>query len=116
MNDGNGSQISPDPDAGSDGSSDSWYKGGDAVKSRLRAGTSRGQAGRMPATGGRGKKKASALDELLIRFSLEKWKPGVPHYRRAPLPFLGATAGCTHPYGRLPSVLGLFQKFWSEKV
>jgi hypothetical protein len=32
------------------------------------------------------------------------------------LPFRGPEPGCTHPYGRVPSLLGLFDKFWSQKL
>jgi hypothetical protein len=55
-------------------------------------------------------------DPLLIRFGSNTWKKEAHMYGNLPLPFTGPELGCTHPYGRLPSILGLFDKFWSQKM
>lgn len=56
------------------------------------------------------------IDPLLARFAPNTWLPHQPHYSNGGLPFSGPIPGCTHPYGRLPSMLGLFQKFWFPKM
>jgi hypothetical protein len=60
--------------------------------------------------------KAAIHDGLAQRFAPATWKKTTHSYANPPLEFIGPKPGCTHPYGRLPSVLGLFEKFWSHKL
>jgi hypothetical protein len=53
-------------------------------------------------------------DPLAVRFAPNTWNKDGHKYANEPLDFTGPEPGCTHPYGRLPSVLGLFEKFWSN--
>jgi hypothetical protein len=55
-------------------------------------------------------------DPLLIRFGPSTWKKDTHTYGNPPIPFTGPEPGCTHPYGRLPSLVGLFDKFWTPKL
>lgn len=55
-------------------------------------------------------------DELQGMFSSNKWMKGISSYKDPPLPFTGPLPGCTHPYKRLPGVLGIFEKFWEPKT
>jgi hypothetical protein len=52
----------------------------------------------------------------LTRFGPSTWKKDIEKYANPPIPFTGLEPGCTHPYERLPSLLGLFDKFWSPKL
>jgi hypothetical protein len=38
------------------------------------------------------------------------------HLQRPSTTFHRAWLGCIHPYGRLPSLVGLFEKFWSKTL
>jgi hypothetical protein len=53
---------------------------------------------------------------LAKRFACLTWENNTCTYANAPLEFTGPELGCTHPYGCLPSLLGLFDKFWSMKL
>jgi hypothetical protein len=55
-------------------------------------------------------------DPLAIRYAAGTWKKDTHVYKNPPLPFTGPEPGCTHPYGRLPSLIGLLEKFWSPKL
>jgi hypothetical protein len=55
-------------------------------------------------------------DPLSIHYAPETWKKNIHVYSSPPLPFIGPEPGCTHPYGRLPSLPRLFEKFWSPKL
>jgi hypothetical protein len=63
---------------------------------------------------GAGTKKIT--DPLLSRFGPNTWKKDTYKYTNPPIPFIGPEPRCTHPYGRLPSLLGLFEKFWTPKL
>ena len=54
-------------------------------------------------------------DPLLIKFGPNTWKKETHIYDNPPLPFTRPEPGCTHPCRRLPSILGVFDKFWSQK-
>ena len=56
------------------------------------------------------------VDPLLVRFGLDTWKKHIHCYSNPPLLFTGPKSSCTHLYGCLPSLLGLFEKFWSPKL
>jgi hypothetical protein len=53
---------------------------------------------------------------MALRFAPSTWNKNTDSYRNPPLPFTRPEPGCTHPYGRIPSLPGLFEKFWSHKV
>ena len=53
---------------------------------------------------------------MLKRFGPATWSKDTHAYVNPPLEFTGPKPGCTHPYGRLPSLVGLFDKFWSQKL
>jgi hypothetical protein len=59
---------------------------------------------------------SAPVDAVASRFSPLIWEKNGTSYGSAPLPFIGLEPGCTHPYGRLPSLLGLFLKFWSLQM
>jgi hypothetical protein len=65
---------------------------------------------------GRGPRQEDAAETLQRKFAPVTWKKNTHSYASPPLPFTGPEPRCTHPYGRLPSVLGLFDKFWSQKM
>jgi hypothetical protein len=56
------------------------------------------------------------LDPFAHIFALHTWTKSTHAYGSPPMEFTGPEPGCTHPYGRLPSVMGLFEKFWSPKL
>jgi hypothetical protein len=100
--------------------SDSWYR----APVRIARGRGRG-GGRGRGTGrdnrggrtGRPRVGMPILEDLLAaRFSPATWKKNGHHYANEPLDFTGPEPGCTHPYGRLPSLMGLLEKFWSNTV
>lgn len=49
-------------------------------------------------------------------FGASIWEVGVSKYRDPPLPFTGPDPGCKHPYKRLPTIAGIFEKFWEPKT
>ena len=53
---------------------------------------------------------------MVARFVDRMWENGTYQYRNLPLEFAGLELGCTHLYGQLPSILGLFDKFWFGKM
>ena len=53
---------------------------------------------------------------MLARFDLEMWKKDIHYYSNPPMLFISPNSGCSHPYGCLPSLLALFEKFWSPKL
>jgi hypothetical protein len=55
-------------------------------------------------------------DPLLSRFGPNTWNKDTHTYANLPIPFSRPESGCTHPYGRLPSLPGLFEKFWTPKL
>jgi hypothetical protein len=56
------------------------------------------------------------LEALLHRFRPNSWNKDSQEYYDPPLPFTGPEPDCIHPYGRLPSLPGLFDKFWTPKM
>jgi hypothetical protein len=50
------------------------------------------------------------------RFVPNMWENNGTSYGSAPLPFTGPEPSCTRPYGHLSSILGLFDKYWSQKL
>jgi hypothetical protein len=56
------------------------------------------------------------LAALLERFAPTNWNKDRHTHCDPPLSFTGPEPGCTHPYGRLPSLPGLFDKFWTPKM
>jgi hypothetical protein len=63
-----------------------------------------------------GDQSQQQCDPLLTRFGPSTWKKDIEKYANPPIPFTGLEPGCTHPDERLPSLLGLFDKFWSPKL
>jgi hypothetical protein len=55
-------------------------------------------------------------DTMTARFATHTWEKNGPSYGSPPLEFTGPEPGCTLPYGRLASLLGLFDKLWSLKL
>jgi hypothetical protein len=55
-------------------------------------------------------------DPLAKRYALETWTKESHVYKNPPIPFSGPKPGFTHPYGCLPLLLGLLEKFWSPKL
>jgi hypothetical protein len=55
-------------------------------------------------------------DDLAQRFAPSTWENNGTSYGSQPLECTGPEPGCTYPYGCLPSLLGLFDKFWSLKL
>jgi hypothetical protein len=53
------------------------------------------------------------VDQLLERFGSNTWKKITPKFTNLPISFTGPKLGCIHPYGRVPSCVGLFDNFWS---
>jgi hypothetical protein len=53
---------------------------------------------------------------MAIRYGPSTWNKDTNTYANPPLDFTGPEPGCTHPYGRLSSLLGLLDKFWSQKL
>jgi hypothetical protein len=70
--------------------------------------------------GNRGKSASKVTqkkdDPLQARFAPHTWKHNIQNYKNSPLEFIRLELGCTHPYGRVLSLLGLFDKFWSPKL
>jgi hypothetical protein len=50
------------------------------------------------------------------QYAPETWNKDTHVYKNPPIPFMGPKPSCTHPYGRLPSLVGLLVKFWSQKL
>jgi hypothetical protein len=55
-------------------------------------------------------------DPFLSRFGPNTWNKDTHTYANPPIPFSGPKPGYTHPYGRLPSLPRLFEKFWTPKL
>lgn len=101
----------------SSNSFDSWCHGAKVEKKCARrrdAGKSRPT--KQEKSRGKEREQSPDADPLLIRFLLETWKAGNVHFSNSTLPFIGCIVGCTHPYGCLLFVLGLWHKFFSEKM
>jgi hypothetical protein len=93
-----------------------------------RSGGGRGLSGRphkrcRPNTGGNtgtkkqvGTESEQLCDPLLSRFGPSTWHKDTTTYANPPIPFIGPEPGCIHPYGRLPSLPGLFDKLWLPKL
>jgi hypothetical protein len=107
-------------EGGRQGSSDSWYH--PPPRQTKKMGGHRRGKGLMSRVGARNRggkesKKAEKKDDpLQARFAPNTWKQNIPNYKNPPLEFIGPELGCTHPYGCVPSLLGLFDKFWSQKL
>jgi hypothetical protein len=112
---------------GSPPTSDSWYTPPPprirkkrapwkktTVKGRTEAASSKPGTHGGQTAGGAGTSKG--IDPLLLRFSPQTWNKETHVYANPPLPFTGPEPGCKHPYGRVPSIMGLFDKFWSQKL
>jgi hypothetical protein len=56
------------------------------------------------------------FETLEHKFAPGTWEKKSSSYGSPPFEFTGPEPGCTHPYGRLPSIMGLFDKFWSLKL
>jgi hypothetical protein len=108
-----GAGVGPRP-GGSD-TSDSWYIP-PARNTRKRGTRGKGKGSRAAPVKRKSKKKVKKDDPLLARFGPHTWKQNIFSYKNSPLEFTGPEPGCTHPYGRVPSLLGLFDKFWSPKL
>ena len=105
--------VAPD---GMDDNFDSWYE----PPPKRQCGTGQGRASPSSTKSKKEKAEKKAEDAkaeaLLCQFRPSTWKKDIAQYRDPPLPFTGPEPGYIHPYGRLPSLLGLFDKFWSQKL
>jgi hypothetical protein len=76
----------------------------------------------MPTTGTGAGNVSSAIGgpsyapDLVERFVLGTWENNGSSYGTTPLEFTGPEPGYTHSYGRLPSLMELFDKLWSQKL
>jgi hypothetical protein len=50
------------------------------------------------------------------RYGPSTWNKNSNTYVNPSLEFTGLKPGCSHPYGCLPSLMGLLDKFWSQKL
>jgi hypothetical protein len=50
------------------------------------------------------------------RYVPETWNKDTHVYKNPPISFTGPEPGCIHPYGHLPSLVGLLDKLWSQKL
>jgi hypothetical protein len=104
---------------GRGGSSDSWYHCPSKCVCRwgqARPSTKTMKAQRVTLGHASQRKIDEKLEALLHRFCPSTWNKDNHIYYEPPLPFTGHEPGCTHPYGRLPSLPGLFDKFWTPKL
>jgi hypothetical protein len=68
--------------------------------------------GRLPHHTGLGTGRPDGTeDPMAVRFAPYTWNKDGHKYANEPLDFMDPEPSCTHLYGRLPSVLGLFEKF-----
>jgi hypothetical protein len=94
----------------------SWYMVLPKIRGRGHHGTGRSGRGqgtrRLPQCIGPGTGRPNGTeDPLAVRFAPNIWNKDRHKYANEPLDFMGPELDCTHPYGRLPSMLGLFEKF-----
>lgn len=50
------------------------------------------------------------------RYTPETWNKDIYVYKNPPISFTRPELGCIHPYGHLPSLVGLLDKFWFQKL
>jgi hypothetical protein len=80
-------------------------------KTKQRGGYKRGR-GTWKAS----RKKQKKEDSLLARFAPSTWKENIHSYKNSLLEYTRPEPTCTHPYGCVPPLLGIFDKFWSPKL
>ena len=52
----------------------------------------------------------------MAKFGPKIWEKDLQCYSNPPMLFIGPKSCYTHSYGRLPSLLHLFEKLWSSKL
>jgi hypothetical protein len=75
-----------------------------------------GSSQTMDADGSTEREGSPAVPTLGERFAPNTWESNGANYASVPFEFTGPEPGCIHPYGHLPSNMGLFDKFWSLKL